>query len=54
MLLVNASSQLYFILSFILTYLSHVILIIVIFCQSITNLAAASMTSVKAHKIYKS
>ena len=57
MLLVNALSQCYlvnFILSFSFTYLNHVILIIEIYCQSFTNLAPASMASVKAHKFYKS
>ena len=37
-------------LFFIFTYLYHVILIIIaIYCQSITNLAAVSMVSVKAY-----
>ena len=55
----NAISQcqlVNFILSFVFTYLNHVILTIAIYCQLIANRAAASMASVKAskaHKFYK-
>ena len=56
MLLVTALSQRYlvnFILSFIFTFLNHVISILAIYFQSITNLVATSIVSAKSDKSYK-